>query len=49
MKVVVSETLERVVEAESIEEVERLYRDCKIVLDSEDFIGVEFSELKEEG
>ena len=48
MLVNIRETLERVVEAESIEDAELEYNSGVIVLDAEDFKGVEFTEYKEE-
>ena len=48
MLVNVRETLERVVEAESIEDAELRYRSGEIVLDAEDCKGAEFTEYKEE-
>ena len=46
MKVKITETLERIVEADSIEEVERDYADQNIVLDDSDFQGVTIKEVK---
>lgn len=48
MKVNVRETLERVVEVESMTEAELMYKRCEVVLGAEDFKGVEFTEYKEE-
>lgn len=48
MKVNIREILERVVEVESITEAEIMYKRCEVVLDAEDFKGVEFTEYKEE-
>lgn len=45
MRVNIRETLERVVEAESIEDAERMYKSGEIVLDAEDYVGTEFTEL----
>lgn len=52
-EVEVRETLSRKVkviadnEEEAISEVEDLYYDCKIILDAEDYVGVEFENVKE--
>ena len=52
-EVEVRETLSRKVkvtadnEEEAILEVEDLYYDCKIILDAEDYVGVEFENVKE--
>lgn len=48
MKVKITETLERIVEAESMEAAEMMYRNSEIILDAEDYVGVEFAEHKEE-
>lgn len=47
MKVNIKETLERVVEVESIEEAEVMYNRCEIVLEADDLKGVEFTEVEE--
>lgn len=50
----ITETLSRTVEieAESVQEAHRkgcdLYKDCEIILDADDFIGVEFKILEDE-
>ena len=49
----VRETLSRVVEVtakskeEAISKVEYMYRNCEIVLDAEDYVGVEYMNVKE--
>ena len=48
MKVCIRETLERVIEVESIAEAELMYSRSEVVLDAEDFKSVEFTEVKEE-
>ena len=48
MKVKITEILERVVEVDSIEEAELMYKRSEIILDSSDFVGVDFTEVKEE-
>lgn len=48
MKVCITETLERIVEGESVEDVRTRYRSGEIVLDADDFTGVEFSEMIED-
>lgn len=48
MKVCIRETLERVVDVESVEEAECMYKRCEIVLDADDYVDTEFIELKEE-
>lgn len=48
MKVRITETLERVVEVESIEEAELMYKRSEIVLDAADHVETEFTEIKEE-
>ena len=53
-KIEVRETLSRVVEvtAENVEaaisRVEELYRSCEIVLDAEDYVGIEYLNAEEE-
>lgn len=47
MFVNIRETLERVVEVESIEEAELKYKTGEFVLDAEDFKGVEFTEYED--
>ena len=48
MKVNVRETLEKIIEADSIEEAEVMYNRGEVVMDAEDFKGVEFTEYREE-
>lgn len=47
MKVKITETLERIVEVDSMEEAKQQYKTGKTVLDYSNFIGVEFTELPE--
>lgn len=47
MKVNIKETLERIVEVDSIEEAQLMYNRNEIELDAEDFKGVEFTEVEE--
>ena len=47
MKVRITETLSRVVEAESVAEVADKYAASEIVLDADDFIGFSITEVKE--
>lgn len=47
MLVNIKETLERVVEVESVEEAEEKWHKSEIILDAEDFKSVEFVEHKE--
>lgn len=47
MKVCIRETLERIVEVESVEEAELMYKREEIVLDAEDYVDTEFIEIKE--
>lgn len=47
MKINIRETLERVVEADSIEVAECMYNRGEIELDAEDFKGVEFTKVEE--
>lgn len=47
MKVNIRETLERVVEVDSIEDAKRMYKNGAIVLDSEDYVDTEFTEFEE--
>lgn len=47
MKVNIRETLERVVDVDSIEEAELLYRSGSVELTAEDLKDVEFTEYKE--
>lgn len=42
MKVCIREVLERVVDVDSIEEAELLYRTEKVVLDADDMASVDF-------
>ena len=44
MQILIKETLETVIEAGSLEEVEAMYSRGEIVLDAEDFKCVEFTE-----
>lgn len=48
MKVCIRETLETVVEADSIEDAERMYNSCEIMLEVDDLKSVEFTEYTEE-
>lgn len=47
MKIRIIETLERVVEADSLAEVQDLYENVGIVLNADDFTGVTFEEVEE--
>ena len=47
MKVRITETLSRVVEAESVAEVADKYAASEIVLDADDFVGFLITEIKE--
>lgn len=42
----IRETLERVVEVESVEEAELMWNKSEIVLDADDFKGVEFTVIE---
>ena len=46
-KVRITETLSRVVEAESVNEVADKYAASEIVLDADDFVGFSITEVKE--
>lgn len=46
MQFVIRETLEKVVEADSIEDVITRYKDEKIVLSADDFVEVEFTKAE---
>lgn len=48
MKVRITETLERIVEADSVEEVERDYAEQNIILDDSDFQSVEVKEVADD-
>lgn len=48
MKVCIRETLERVVEVETVEEAETKWKKGEIVLDYKDFKDVEFTEYESE-
>ena len=48
MKVRITETLSRVVEAESVVEVADMYAASEIVLDADDFVGFSITEVKGE-
>ena len=48
MKVRITETLSRVIEAESVAEVAEKYSACEIVLDADDFVGFMITEEKGE-
>lgn len=48
MKVRITETLSRVVEAESVNEVADKYAASEIVLDADDFVGFSITEVKGE-
>ena len=47
MKVRITETLSRVVEAESVAEVADKYAASEIMLDTDDFVGFSITEIKE--
>lgn len=46
MKVCIKETLEKVIDVDSKEEAEKMWRNEEIILSDEDFKGVEFIEYK---
>lgn len=48
MKVCIRETLETVVEVDSLEQAEAMYNNCEIVLEPDDLKCVDFIELIEE-
>ena len=47
MKIRITETLSRVVEAESVAEAAEKYSTSEIVLDADDFVGFSITEVKE--